>query len=112
MFNFPFLGFPYNSMYNKYYRPYPYIKKNNRDFCDNQNSHIENAVNKKKTSKYNLNSSINFYGFSDIEKPVLEIMGIKLYLDDIIILGVLFFLYSEVVKDDILFICLIMLLLS
>ena len=48
MFSFPFFGFPYNSMYNKYYRPYPYIKKNNRDFCDNQNSHVENAVNKKK----------------------------------------------------------------
>ena len=39
-------------------------------------------------------------------------MGIKLFLDDIIILGILFLLYKEEVKDEMLFIALILLLLS
>jgi len=51
-------------------------------------------------------------GSIDNEKEVFEIMGIKLYLDDIIIIGLLFFLYNEGVKDQMLFIALILLLLS
>ena len=48
----------------------------------------------------------------DKEEPIIEILGIPLFLDDLIILGLLFFLYQENVKDDMLFISLIMLLLS
>ena len=33
-------------------------------------------------------------GFSNLEKPVLEILGIKLYQDDLIILALLFILYK------------------
>ena len=45
-------------------------------------------------------------------EPVLEILGLKLYLDDLIILGLLFLLYTEDVHDDILFLTLILLLIS
>jgi len=41
-----------------------------------------------------------------------EIFGIKLYIDDIILIALLFFLYQEGVKDNLLFISLVMLLLS
>jgi len=44
--------------------------------------------------------------------PIFEIFGIKLFFDDILILSLLFFLYSEGVKDEMLFISLILLLLS
>jgi len=41
-----------------------------------------------------------------------EIFGIKLYMDDVIILGLLFFLYMEEAQDPMLFISLLMLLMS
>ncbi len=50
--------------------------------------------------------------FSDWEEPIFEVFGVKLYLDDIIILGLLFFLYQEGVQDEMLYISLILLLLS
>lgn len=41
-----------------------------------------------------------------------EIFGIKLQFDDILIICLIFFLYSEGVKDEMLFIALILLLIS
>lgn len=41
-----------------------------------------------------------------------EIFGITLYFDDILLICLLLFLYNEGVKDQLLFISLIMLLLS
>ena len=43
---------------------------------------------------------------------LFEIFGLKLYLDDVLIVCLLFFLYQENVKDDGLFIILVLLLLS
>ncbi|MDR0978492.1 MAG: hypothetical protein LBL91_00870 [Lachnospiraceae bacterium] len=43
---------------------------------------------------------------------VFEIFGIKLYLDDLIILGIMWVLYSEGVKDMELFMFLFLLLMS
>ncbi len=51
-------------------------------------------------------------GFFDYNSQIFNIMGITLYLDDILIIFMLFFLYSEDVKDDLLFTILLMLLLS
>lgn len=45
-------------------------------------------------------------------EPFFEIFGLQLYLDDILIISILFFLYFEDVHDDALFICLILLLLN
>ena len=41
-----------------------------------------------------------------------EIFGLKLYFDDILLICIIFFLYNEGVKDQGLFIALILLLLS
>lgn len=46
------------------------------------------------------------------DSPFLEIFGLELFFDDILLLSLIFFLYSEGVKDEMLFIVLIMLLLS
>ena len=70
--------------------------------------------NKKRTSRNNSFANINLSALleSDLNTPVVEILGIKLYLDDLIIIGLLFFLYKEDVQDEILFGILILLLLS
>ena len=56
--------------------------------------------------------NININGFMDSDECVFELFGIKLFLDDIIIICILFFLYQENVKDEMLYIILIMLLFS
>ncbi len=50
--------------------------------------------------------------FNGVENPIFEILGMELYLDDILIISLIFFLYKEGVKDEMLFIILIMLLLN
>lgn len=44
--------------------------------------------------------------------PIIEFAGFKLYLDDLLILGILLFLYEEGVKDNLLFLFLFFLLLT
>ena len=62
---------------------------------------VEEKENRKKASE-NAEDSEAFF----------EIFGLKLYFDDILIMCILFFLYTEKVHDDELFICLILLLLT
>lgn len=114
----------YNNYY-KYYRP-PYLHSNlpkplnespvSKIKEEKSESQEYNKTRKenKKTSKYNSFGPINFKNpfFNNIEEPIFEILGIELYLDDIIILGLLFFLYQENVEDEMLYISLILLLIS
>ena len=47
------------------------------------------------------------------DSPVwFDLFGIKLYFDDVLILSLLFFLYKEEVKDEGLFLALVLLLIS
>lgn len=80
---------------------------------DNYNE-ITNKYNNEKKSKHNFIGplQINGNGFNNKNEPILDFMGIKLYLDDLIILSLLLFLYQEDVKDELLFILLILLLIS
>ena len=50
--------------------------------------------------------------FNNLNLNGFEIFGIKLQFDDILIICLIFFLYSEGVKDEMLFIALILLLIS
>lgn len=124
---FPFFQYPYN---NRYYPRYNYINENymynsnninsekkdtsHTNENDTYNNYIDEKTQKNKSSRYSGFGPIHFQNpFElDSEQPVLEILGISLYLDDLIILGLLFFLYKEGVKDDMLFLSLILLLLS
>lgn len=141
MATFPFMPFSYNNYYNRfspnYYRnnrnyqnisnidntqninkvkteekqEKDEIQENKYENEDNRNKNIEN---KKRSPKYNSFANFNFSALleSDLNTPVIEILGIKLYLDDLIIIGLLFFLYKEEVQDEILFGILLLLLLS
>ncbi len=105
------------NFYDNYYRYNPYIPNPsyNKDNI-NKNSLQSNDIefHNKKSSKYNSFGPIHFKTplFTNIEEPIFEIFGIKLYLDDIIILGLLFFLYKENVQDQMLYMVLILLLIS
>ena len=109
---FPFFQYPYMNRYytrNNYNRPINNESKNTyENNCDNYSSR------QNKSSRYSGLGPIHFQNpFSmNSEEPIIEILGISLYLDDIIILGLLFFLYQEGVKDYMLYLALIMLLLS
>ena len=112
----------YNNYY-RFYRPYPMPLVN---YCEPKKAcpttELANNLPKKEPSfKEKENSfrsfsfgTVNFKNpfFSDVEEPIFEIFGIQLYLDDIIILGLLFFLYQEGVQDEMLFMALILLLVG
>ncbi len=118
-----------------YYPQYTYYKKansmpttqkgngNSLDIQDSSNissNHIVDGSDssdyrdkKNRPPKYNFaHINLDYLFSSDLEHPIVEFMGIKLYLDDLIILGLLFFLYKEDVHDEILFGILLLLLLS
>lgn len=125
-FRFPFYTYPHNYSRNFYHQQNASVKQTNQN--SQANSSLKNAqptihgnskssdnnISQKKSSKYSSFGPIfiNTNGFSNKEEPVLELSGFKLYLDDLIILSLLFFLYKEEVKDDMLFMLLILLLIS
>ena len=87
-------------------------RENNKIIKNAEETNSRN-YNKKRPSKNNFaNFNISAILNSDLNTPILEILGIKLYLDDLIIIGLLFFLYKEDVQDELLFFILILLLLS
>ena len=132
MVNFPFYRYTYPYYYKNQQFPNFYNQNSKQTTNGQNNSEFSNTLisynneqyeiknqdkeneHKSKTSRYNSFGPINFQNpFSvNSEEPILEFLGIKLYLDDIIILGLLFFLYNEGVKDEMLFLSLILLLLS
>ena len=81
-------------------------KHRNFNTCiDSSNSHTNT----------NTNTDTNLKKHPEIKKDnseVFEIFGIKLYSDDLIILAVLFLLYEQNVKDEMLYIILFLLLFS
>lgn len=126
MFNFPYFGSPYNNPYYRFYnRPNNYvnIQKNitngsNSEEIDAKNSSTENLSDKNLSEKlYKENENvqrgkISLDNNNDKDTPIFEIFGIKLFSDDLIILAVLFLLYEQNVKDEMLYIILFLLLFS
>lgn len=129
----PFMNFPFNNYYN-YRRPTYYqqkmysqnIYKNNipsqgNTFISNENpqnfdipSNFENvnSSNSSKSKNSELNSQQKKTPSEPFDDYFFEVFGLKLYFDDILLICLLFFLYEEGVKDQELFISLILLLLS
>ncbi len=102
-----------------YFYP-PYIPRpfhsNYNDYKEKEFHHEEDTVlNKQKSSSYSSFGPISFKNpifTNNIDEPIFEIFGIELYLDDIIIIGLLFLLYKEGVQDELLYIALILLLVG
>ena len=63
-------------------------------------------------SEPNLDSTTNHNKNTNTENVWLDLFGIKLYFVDVLILSLLFFLYKEEVKDEGLFLALVLLLIS
>ena len=104
MFRFPFYGYPYNYPYYRYYNTY---NTNNIQQSKNEKEKKDSI-----TSSNEVSNTTNSRFNSNTEPNIFEIFGIKLYLDDLIILGILFFLYEQNVNDEMLYIILFLLLLS
>jgi len=115
MARLPYMNFPF-PFYRNYYKPsyFPYTAPitpnntclstpqqitdtNNPDNFDNANRN--NLNEKNKSNKYN-------------DDYLFDLFGLKIYNDDILLVSLIYFLYSEGVKDDGLFLVLILLLLS
>lgn len=134
--NYPFFGFPnYLRYVNNNYKGMlpknssfahnpPEFKRNtkinnssnvnhfstNEPFSNNVN---KTKFNSKPIQKKMYKNAHNFYeNFSSEEKPIINVFGINLYFDDILIICLIFFLYNEKVTDYYLFFVLILLLLT
>lgn len=99
MNRFPYWRFPYNY---QYYMNSKSFKQNNSIANPNKICNTITNICETKSSTKSTNS----------EKPIFEIFGICLFFDDLIILCLLFFLYQENVKDEMLYIILFLLLFS
>lgn len=116
MFNYPYFGFPYYNRYSRYGYKYPYY--NNKTNYSNNYSKTKNSMceKNKKSEQYDVSSDFspkkNIINDENTDAPMFEFFGIKLFFDDILLICLIFFLYNEGVKDQSLFISLILLLLS
>lgn len=121
MFTPPFFGFPNRMNYYRYQYGYPHFssyssyKKNYYDSnVHNYNTATSvpsNCTQKNYKTSSNTNKTETTSTVSE-DRSCFEIMGIKLYFDDLLLIGLIFFLYSEGVQDEMLFMALILLLLS
>lgn len=121
MFGFPYFGFP--NFYRRPYYAYPQGYYNDLNTSSSKtdlsssNSYSEgtistdNAINGDNSDK---NADVNrvFHQKNPNNSYFFELFGLKLYFDDILIICLLYFLYSEEVKDEGLFIALILLLIT
>ena len=114
MFRFPFYGYPYNYNYYRYSNQFPNTNTENKILGNFKAETTEKKEIEKKTELKKEKSSItNSRKISDTtEQAIFEIFGIKLYLDDLIIIGVMYFLYQQNIHDEILYLILFMLLFS
>lgn len=126
MFGYPNYSFPLYRNYNRYSRyslNNPFMQSNMRRPINpvNQNRQgnpqISNTTNKNHINSVLADDSAkaedrNHKDEKSSQNEFLEIFGIKLYFDDLMIISLLFFLYSEGVNDYYLFITLILLLLT
>lgn len=105
---FPYFGFP-----NPYYRNYNYYHNYNKQNINDYHTANARKSSKKETSQQSIPpKETHEESRNNSEKPFLDLFGIKLYFDDILLISLIFFLYNEGVKDEGLFLALILLLLT
>lgn len=129
IFRYPFFYNNYSQYYNNPYRPISNnvnMHTNNSNFPQSIHKTDSNALNSKNfnpnTSTHQSNPTDSYSPSDEDQKNstdsandsdyFFELFGLKLYFDDILLICLIFFLYKEGVKDDELFISLILLLLS
>ena len=114
-FRFPFFPYYYSRPFNNYASPCTNSNilhhLNNINFSNSNSTNISNNITGRQGNKEKKYSERESHKDSSTEY-FFELFGIHLFFDDILIIFLLFFLYTEKVKDDGLFMCLIMLLLT
>lgn len=112
-FSLPFYNF---NTYNRYRRNVfynasktPYNHANSTNTTPSYNTKKDDS-----STVQNCNSNLDSDSKKEDsnESPIFDIFGIKLYFDDILLIVLIYFLYKEEVKDEGLFVTLILLLLS
>lgn len=98
-------GFPFFRFNNYPFRKY---KVNQNKMSNTHNDKVEKDTSIKEDFVHSDNCKHNVSD-NDI---FFDVFGVKLYYDDILLISLIFFLYSEGVEDNSLFIALILLLLS
>lgn len=107
MFHFPYSGMPYYGKDSRYGYRYPYY---NSSCCSSNHSHEHNTVKNVKNVD-NIKKEESRSNFNE-DSPMFQLFGVNLYFDDILLVCLIWFLYDDGVKDEGLFIVLILLLLS
>ena len=92
------------------------VKEYPPEFSRGYNKNYKSSTKPKDDEKttYGFNFLDNFFNQTDRgeDESYFDLFGLKLYNDDLLLIGLIFFLYKEDVKDQYLFIALILLLLS
>lgn len=105
---------PFNMPFPFYFNNYKYRYPQNHNNISYKKNFSENisATKKEKVFDNFVEDKQKASEYVDSSEAFFELFGLKLYFDDVLIICILFFLYTEKVKNDELFICLILLLLS
>lgn len=110
-----FYKYPYNYYFPSRFRTPRYMNSGYYGYSTKANKKEKNYPNESDENRHNFEekkTSCDTRDTCNSSKPIFEIFGIKLFFDDILLISLIFFLYSEGVKDQSLFIVLILLLLS
>ena len=109
IYNYPYYGssaYKRNFLYNRnFIRSNPYVETETK-------KEVEEPVLLLEETKKDKEKEEEEDSRSSKDEPLFDFLGIKLYYDDLLIIGLLVFLYTEGVEDYWLFISLILLLIS
>ena len=108
---FPYMNFPFPYYNNK---PFPNSYSPSAIvYNENNSSNTQIGLTSSNTPS-DSRSFIDTKNKSNISNDdyLFDLFGLKIYTDDVLLVSLIYFLYSEDVKDDGLFIVLILLLLS
>lgn len=113
--NFPFSFYKNPYFTHGHYQPNinsnSYSVKNSHSKKENYQSEFSKAANSLKNESCNNFKEKNKSNKND-DYFLFDLFGLKIYYDDVLIVSLIYLLYSENVKDDSLFLVLILLLLS
>lgn len=114
VFRFPFFYNPnyYHNFTNSMRHNYTANSVSSFNQHNSKTINSNHATNNTTDNSSDLNKKNNSKSNDTPENYFFELFGLKLYFDDILLICLIFFLYQEGVKDDELFLSLILLLLT
>ncbi len=109
IFPYPYFNFPYYHRPSRYgyYYPHPSTPMAKRPSVEPHTKNVGASIARPKQGNTQKKETS---GGED--SPLFQIFGLNLYFDDILLVCLIWFLYQEGVKDEGLFMALILLLLS